>query len=326
MCTIEARPGYGLPASNATRISHLAFTPPRLPVCLLAASLVLTPYTPRVRADEPAAASGGPRLHWNPAWPYFRPIGYVLTGVSVLGAIGTTFLIDYPDDPHWKDGILFDGALRALLRARNPGARDAIRIASDITVLASIVQAGLIDGALIPLLDRSPGVAAQLSLINAQAFALNILIATLLFKAVARERPLIPDCRRDPGFDPLCDTGAYASFPSSHTSTAFTAAGLTCVHHAYLPLYGNKTWDLAACAESLALAGATGLFRIIGDRHYTTDVLIGAAIGFSIGYVYPWLLHYRYGSDLPTSSGERATTGTISLLPLPTGLSLSGSF
>jgi membrane-associated phospholipid phosphatase len=300
----------------------------RFIVCLLAAGLVLTPLPPRARADEPAAVSGGPRLQWNPAWPYFRPIGYWLTGASALAAVGVTLLLQYPDEARWKGGILFDNAFRDGLRARNPGARDAIRIASDITLITSIVQVGIVDSVLIPLLDHSPGVAAQLSLINAQAFALNILIATLLFKAVARERPLIADCRRDPNFDPLCNTGAYASFPSSHTSSAFTAAGLSCVHHAYLPLYGRNEYDVSACVESLALATATGLFRIIGDRHYTTDVLIGAAIGFSIGYLYPWLWHYRYSSEPAgePESEQTSHTGTLSVVPLPTGLSLSGSF
>lgn len=276
----------------------------------------------RMAGADPAAGSGGPRLHWDPAWPHFRPIGYWLTGASVLGAVGATLLLSYPDDARWRGGILFDDALRDVLRARNEGARDAVRVASDLTLLTSIVQIGIIDSVLIPMLDRSPGVAAQLSLINAQAFALNILIATVLFKAVARERPLIPDCKRDPSFDPLCDSGAYASFPSSHTSTTFTAAGLTCIHHANLPLYGHKALDVAACVESLALATATGLFRIIGDRHHTTDVLIGAAIGFSIGYFYPWLWHYRY-SAAPARTKPAAT---LSVLPLPTGLSLSGSF
>jgi membrane-associated phospholipid phosphatase len=276
------------------------------------------------RADEPAALSSGPRLQWNPAWPYFRPIGYWLTGASILGAIGATVLLHYPDEPRWEGGILFDSTVRDALRARNPGTRDAIRTASDLTLLASVLQIGIVDSVVIPLLDHSPGVAAQLSLINAQAFAPNILIATLLFKAVARERPLIADCKRDPNFDPLCDTGAYASFPSSHTSSAFTAAGLTCVHHTYLPLYGRKELDVGACVESLALATATGLFRVIGDRHYATDVLIGAAIGFSIGYFYPWLWHYRYSSE-PASEGE-SSSGTLSVMPLPTGLSLSGTF
>jgi membrane-associated phospholipid phosphatase len=291
---------------------------------LFACWLVLTLLVPaRAAADEPAAASGEPRLHWSPAWPHFRPIGYWLTGASVLGAIGATVLLRYPDDARWKGGILFDDALRIALRAHNAGARDAVRIASDITLFTSIAQVAILDSVVIPLLDHSPGVAAQLSLINAQAFAVNILVATLLFKAVARERPLITDCQRDPNFDPLCDTGAYASFPSSHTSNAFTAAGLSCVHHTYLPLYGSKAMDIAACAESLALATATGLFRIIGDRHYASDVLLGAAIGFSIGYFYPWLWHYSFGSDEPAAAGA---IKQLSVVPLPTGLSLSGNF
>jgi membrane-associated phospholipid phosphatase len=74
------------------------------------------------------------------------------------------------------------------------------------------------------------------------------------------------------------------------------------------------------------MASATGLFRVIGDRHYTTDVLIGAAIGFSIGYIYPWLLHYRFGSDASARPPQGPKSGTLSVLPLPTGLSLSGSF
>lgn len=289
--------------------------------------LVLAPLVPpRAAAQEPAAVSGEPRLRWNPAWPQFRPIGYWLTGASILGAIGVNVLIDTPDDWRWRGGILFDDALRDVLRARDPGARDAIRIASDITLLTGVIQTTLIDGALLPLVEGSPGVAAQLSLINAQAIALNLLIATLMFKVVARERPLIPDCERDPEIDPLCDTGPYSAFPSSHAAGAFTAAGLTCVHHAYLPLYGGKPWDIAACAESLALATATGLFRIIGDRHHTSDVLIGAAIGFSIGYLYPWLWHYRYGAEAVLSSGGRPRGGTLTVVPLPTGLSLSGTF
>jgi membrane-associated phospholipid phosphatase len=326
MSTIEVPRGSGSQASNVIRISELSVVASRFITCLLAVGLVLTPLPPCAHADEPAAVSGGPRLQWNSAWPYFRPIGYWLTGASVLGAIGATLLWHYPDEARWKGGILFDDALRSALRARNPGARDAIRAASDITLITSVVQVGLLDSVVVPLLDNNPGLAAQLSLINAQAFALNSLVATLLFKAVARERPLIADCRRDPNFDPLCNTGAYASFPSSHTSNAFTAAGLSCVHHAYLPLYGRKEYDVGACVESLALATATGLFRIIGDRHYTTDVLIGAAVGFSIGYLYPWLLHYRYKPEPPAETGDATQAASFTVVPLPTGMSLSGSF
>ena len=274
------------------------------------------------RADTPASPDEAPhRLVWNPEWPRFRPIGYALTGASVLGALAVTLFIDYPSEGRWKGGILFDDALRNAWRARSPGVRDAVRIASDITLVTSIVQVGLLDSVILPLADRSPDVAAQLTLINAQAFSLNILVATLLFKIVARERPLVHDCQSNPNFDPLCNTGAYASFPSSHTSTAFTAAGLTCVHHAYLPIYGGP-WDMAACAEALAVATATGVFRIVGDRHYASDVIVGAVIGFAIGYLYPWLLHYRLDEH-----ERKASASSVGIAPAPPyGLNLAGSF
>ncbi|MET0390185.1 MAG: phosphatase PAP2 family protein [Polyangiales bacterium] len=315
--------GFDVRASHLGVVARAWF----LGLCLVVSLL----HAPDVLADDAAvSAAGAPvtahRLNWSPAWPYFRPIGYVLTGASVVGALAATLLFDYPSSGRWHGGILFDDWGRDTLRAHNQGARDVIRLASDFTLISNVVQISLIDSTLLPFLDRNPGIAAQLTLINAQAFALNIFIATVLFKAVARERPLIPDCKNNPGFDPLCDSGQYASFPSSHTSTAFTAAGLTCVHHKYLPLYGGA-WDMAACIESIAVAAATGIFRVIGDRHYLSDVIIGAAIGFSIGYIYPWLLHYRTDSKgLEAKQGSEPKAAVFNVVPAPTGMAVIGAF
>jgi len=271
-------------------------------------------------ATQPAPEQ---RLVWNEDWPRFRPIGYVVTSASVLSALAVTLFLEYPENPRWSRGILFDDAVRDALVAEDPDLRSGIRLASDITLATTLVQTVLLDSLLIPLADGSSNVAAQLSLMNAQALSLNILVATLLFKAVARQRPLIDDCERDPGFDPLCDSGSYASFPSSHTSTAFTAAGLACVHHAYLPIYGGDPWDTSACIGAIAVATATGLFRIIGDRHYATDVLVGAAFGFSLGYIYPWLLHYQEGR--PMHGLQNAPTWGV--MPSgPYGMSVAGTF
>jgi membrane-associated phospholipid phosphatase len=246
-------------------------------------------------------------LTWNPSWPRFRPVGYGLTAAAVGGALAATFLIPYPEDPRWTGGILFDDAIRNALRAHNPNTRDAIRLASDITLATTLVHEAIVDSILIPLSDQSPEVAWQLTLMNAQALSLNILLATVLFKVAARARPSYQQCTSDSSFDPLCKTGTYASFPSSHASTAFTAAGLSCVHHQFLPIYGGGPWDTTACVGSLVLATATGMFRIIGDRHYATDVIVGSAMGFSLGYIYPWLLHYRNsGADATSAAADRA--------------------
>jgi membrane-associated phospholipid phosphatase len=276
-----------------------------------------------------AHAQSEKRLQWNEDWPKFRTIGYALTGASVASAIAVTLIIEYPNGPRWQGGILFDDAVRSGIRAHDPERRDRFRLMSDITLASTIVQVALVDSLIVPFSEGSPEVAMQLTLMNAQAFSLNTLFATLLFKAVARERPLIRDCRESPDSDPLCGTGEYASFPSSHTSTAFTAAGLTCVHHQFLPIYGGA-WDGVACAASLTLALATGVFRVVGDRHYATDVIFGAIAGFSLGYIYPWLFHYSYG---PKDRQEQATQSALqwSIIPggtpdAPYGLSIAGGF
>jgi membrane-associated phospholipid phosphatase len=41
---------------------------------------------------------------------------------------------------------------------------------------------------------------------------------------------------------------------------------------------------------------------MIADRHYATDVLLGASLGTTAGFLLPWLFHYR-GGLLDTSRG-----------------------
>lgn len=285
--------------------------------------LVLCAACSQAHAQEPS------RLQWNEDWPRFRDIGYVLITSSAVSALAVTLFIDYPDEPRWQGGILFDDAIRTGIRVRDTDRRDLVRRASDITLLTSILHVGIVDSLVVPLAERSPDVALQLTLMNVQAFSLNTLIATLLFKAVARERPLVRDCEEKPGYeDPLCGSGEYASFPSSHTSTAFTAAGLSCAHHQFLPIYGGGGWDDVACAASLTTAFATGLFRVVGDRHYATDVLFGAVAGFSLGYIYPWLFHYRFG---PEEREKAAGSAQWVIVPggsseAPYGVSIAGGF
>ena len=127
---------------------------------------------------------------------------------------------------------------------------------------------------------------------NAESFALSSLITTVIFKVAARARPPYADCLRAPSFDPLCKSHANESFPSGHTSVSFTAAGLSCAHHLHAMLYGNRLADALACAGTITLAASTGTLRVLGDRHYATDVWLGAIVGFAVGYGVPTLFHY----------------------------------
>ena len=65
--------------------------------------------------------------------------------------------------------------------------------------------------------------------------------------------------------------GGEGSFPSGHTATAFM--GATLLAHEY----GHKSVWIPIAGYSVATA--TGVMRILNNRHYASDVLVGAAIG-----------------------------------------------
>jgi len=243
-------------------------------------------------------------LVWKPEWVPFRPGEYVFTGIA--GALSTAayFGLHDPAHPRWTGGILFDDAARDALRLRSPSARDAIRTTSDVTAIASAVLVVGVDSIAVPLLRKSDYVALQLTLMDAEAFVVSTLVTTTMFKTIGRARPSYADCQKNPGFDPLCNVSPTASFPSGHANAAFTAAGLSCAHHAHLRLYGSPFADAAACGTALTLAAATSMFRVMGDRHYMSDVLVSALIGFGVGFGGPTLLHY----DVPGRSREGVAT------------------
>lgn len=66
------------------------------------------------------------------------------------------------------------------------------------------------------------------------------------------------------------------SFFSGHTSAAFSSAAFLCA-----------TENEDKCAIGLGLATATGYLRISARKHWTTDVLIGAFVGGTLGYAVP---------------------------------------
>lgn len=66
----------------------------------------------------------------------------------------------------------------------------------------------------------------------------------------------------------------FVSFPSGHTVVAFSIATV------FASAYKDKPW---VGIVSYALATGVGLSRIYNDDHWSSDVLIGAALGFAIG-------------------------------------------
>ena len=71
------------------------------------------------------------------------------------------------------------------------------------------------------------------------------------------------------------------SFPSGHTTMAFS--GATVLMHEY---GGVSPWITVG---GYTLATLVAADRVLGDRHYTHDVLAGAAIGFGATELTYWL-------------------------------------
>jgi membrane-associated phospholipid phosphatase len=115
---------------------------------------------------------------------------------------------------------------------------------------------------------------------------------------------------------------------SGHSTASFTLAGLTCIHHAYLPLYGGGAPDALACAGSMAAATTVAMMRVVSDQHYLSDVIIGSAFGALAGVGMPWLLHYRGGGSAdqtaPPDSKHYKISATV--MPTPNGIFVMGTF
>lgn len=74
--------------------------------------------------------------------------------------------------------------------------------------------------------------------------------------------------------------GGHGSFPSGHTATAFM--GATLLAHEY----GHRSIWFPIAGYSVATA--TGVMRILNNRHYASDVLVGAAIGIASAELAYW--------------------------------------
>jgi membrane-associated phospholipid phosphatase len=226
------------------------------------------------------------RLQWH-----FKPAHWaegVTAGVLGVAAIA---LAPVHVERRWTGQNAFDDWFRRRLMATS-AKQERYDTASDVLTFTSIGFPVLVDLIGVTLIgDRNKEVGLQLFAIQAQAFAISGFVTNVV-KLSGRERPWALDANCASGAVD-CSKSANKSYFSSHTSLAFTGAGLTCAEHRHLKLFG-RVGDPIACASVLALATTTGVFRVVANRHWMTDVLTGAGVGLVAGWLMPWLMHYRH--------------------------------
>ena len=95
----------------------------------------------------------------------------------------------------------------------------------------------------------------------------------------------------------------HSTFTFALAASAATVAGLRGYRHAWL------LWVVG-----MPMAAATAILRLAADKHWTTDILLGSALGTAAGILMPTLLHGRIGPV------------TARVTPLANGLAVTGRF
>ncbi len=127
----------------------------------------------------------------------------------------------------------------------------------------------------------------------ADSVAATVIVTQVVKYAVRRERPAPNPCHPDRPMEP----DRNLSFFSGHTAVAFA---LVSSAHETARLRGRSVdnWLWAGAG----VAALTGYFRVSGDRHHLTDVLVGAGVGYAIGRWVPGHFHQREVQESAGSS------------------------
>jgi membrane-associated phospholipid phosphatase len=243
--------------SNSTRITR------RFPLALTAFAALLTIVDPAVVVGQETRQDPRDTTHAQKQAPFFTLKDAVLAG----GFVGATVLM-FPLDKR---------AAHALLDSTTQANRFLKHTTTDVEVITS-PGAYLIGGALyvVGRLGKWDRV-ADLGWHGTEAILFSQGVTTLLKGAVGRGRPFLSN-GTDPGdYHPGKGFagGGWSSFPSGHTSTAFAAAAA--VTNETSRWWPRSVWIVGP----LMYGGATavGLSRMYHNRHWGSDVLLGAAIG-----------------------------------------------
>jgi hypothetical protein len=287
-------------------------------------------YSPSTLTGKPLPApalpqrgEGSPRT-WDPRWRKFGTGHYVLTGASIVTAAASIAIPPVPS--RWRTRNRLDewGRRNVAIQDYEEGlwARDL----SDVLVSVNVTYPVLVDSLIVTYWYRqSEQVAAQMALITLEALAVSAALQGLTSGIASRERPFVRDCGGsiDARLDDCLERDRFRSFFSGHSSNAFAAASVTCSHHMRHEVFGDPIADGLACGVAYASASTVALMRVVGQRHFISDVITGASIGTLSGLGVPWLLHYG-----PLARRDTATAARVqwSLLPMPNGIALGGKF
>jgi membrane-associated phospholipid phosphatase len=187
-----------------------------------------------------------------------------------------------------------DGQIARELQRTGPQSSTALRGTADGVEMIGSPGAIIFGGSLyaVGVIVRKRSV-ADLGWHTLEALAVSGQVTSLLKGAFGRSRPYASDGNaRDFDFGGGFGSATRRSFPSGHTSMAFTLASVVAEETSH-------RWPRAhRVVAPLVYAAATGvgLARMYNDKHWASDVALGAAIGTLSGRFVVRYAHGRPGN------------------------------
>jgi membrane-associated phospholipid phosphatase len=204
-----------------------------------------------------------------------------------------------------------DGRIARRLQEDRYQGRRGFQDVSDIAAAInekSLFAAGIVTYGIAKLVD-APRTTTDIAWHTTESIFIASATATVIRGALGRSRPFVTldtaTGSRDPydykpgkGFSQL----AYRAYPSIHAASAFaTAAAIT----AETALHSRKAAYFVG-PLSYGIAALPGLARMYKDKHWASDVAMGAALGAVSGWA-----TVRYHHHRPNNKLDRKFIGTM---------------
>ncbi len=219
-------------------------------------------------------------------------VSITLAGGIFFAATETTFKSDLaPTVCTWCVPPSFDASVRNALVWHDPARADQLSTLTGF-VLTPALGLGMVALTSIQLPDRSWArlIDDTIPILETEAIAETVNQITKF--SVARSRPFVHFTNAPFAVD------NNVSFFSGHTTLVFAvtvSAGVVAHQRKYA--VEPYIW-----ATGLTLAATTGYLRIAADKHYLSDVLVGAAFGTGVGIAIPLLTMHDI-TVVPTGNG-----------------------
>lgn len=249
-----------------------------------------------------AAAQGtGHELRYN--WRVDLPVTAVATTTLILSGIFEAELMR--KNCGWCER---DGNGRSTLNPLDSSVRDGLRWSNPdaANTASNVLDQGVMPATLIGLTALASHHEGRISdvpvdvLIILEAMTLSQNLNQATKAVVGRERPFVHALPADQRGQTESPSDNNTSFYSGHTTRAFSLA-VASGTVAWLRGYRWAPWIWAA---GLTVATSIGYLRIAADKHYFTDVFVGAVMGSAFGFGVPYLFHGRVAQDGGPSSSR----------------------